>query len=56
MALTNSEITILKEVAAEKEKEKAIAEINTSAYAEIKTLQDQIQELENKRVTDIKAL
>lgn len=56
MTLTPTEITTLKEVAAEKEKEKAIEGINTSAYAEIKSLQDQIQILENKRAADIKAL
>ena len=56
MALTATEITELKKVVVEREKEKAITAINTTAYNEIKGLQDQIQALEDKRVEDIKAL
>lgn len=56
MALTITEETALKKVAAEKIKQEFIDNINTVALASIKVKQDEIKVIDDKRLSDIDTL
>ena len=53
---TTKEIELLKELAAEKDKQKAIDLINQQKEAAISIKKDEIRDIENKAIADIKAL
>jgi hypothetical protein len=56
MSLTIAQEAILKEVANKEIKQKATDTINTDAYKIINIKKDEIQVLEDKRISDIKKL